>query len=137
MKFIMLVIWVAFGLVVALADQDFLANTDSVGTELSQSYVWSKDRTVYDQSQLVGFRRSFIPASVPVPARGHRFAYPRYQLFDNGEFVGRGPNRFEDRRPEYHTRDSAALPFYWEDATATYLYSAFISCCLGLAQSQI
>jgi hypothetical protein len=31
----------------------------------------------------------------------HVFAYTRYQLFVNGEYVGRGPNRFENRRPEY------------------------------------
>ena len=37
----------------------------------------------------------------------HMFAYTRYQLFINGEYVGRGPNRFESLRPEFDTWDVA------------------------------
>jgi hypothetical protein len=37
----------------------------------------------------------------------HIFAYTRYQLFINGEYVGRGPNRFESLRPEFDNWDVA------------------------------
>jgi len=44
-------------------------------------------------------------ATTPTRAEIHLFAYTRYQLYVNGEYVGRGPNRFENRRPEYDTWD--------------------------------
>ena len=61
-----------------------------------------------NESIHVGFRRTFDLAAVPASAQIHLFAYTRYKLFVNGEYVGRGPNRFENRRPEYDTWDIAA-----------------------------
>ena len=108
MKFVALIGWLAFGLLVASADQDWVAAPDAIGTDLSHSYVWATDRTMTNQSLHVGFRRRFNLASAPASARFHLFAYTRYQLFVNGEYVGRGPNRFENRCPEYDTWDIAS-----------------------------
>lgn len=98
------------GLLAAPADQNSAATAgaDLIGTELRQSFVWAKAGLKTNESLHVGFRRTFELAAVPVSAQIHLFAYTRYQLFVNGEYVGRGPNRFENRRPEYDTWDIAA-----------------------------
>lgn len=100
MKIIALIVWLAFGL--------FAASADSLGTKLDQSFVWAAEGTATNQSVHVGFRRSFELASAPAQAQLNLFAYTRYQLFVNGEYVGRGPNRFENRRPEYDSWDIAS-----------------------------
>ena len=107
MKIISLIGWLAFGSLAASADNKLAtpADPDSIGTKLSQSFVWVKDRTVSNVTLHAGFRRTFELSLAPTQARVSLFAYTRYQLFVNGEYVGRGPNRFENRRPEYDTWD--------------------------------
>ena len=80
---------------------------DDIGVKLDQSFVWAKESSPTNQSLHVGFRRGVELSAAPKSARLHLFAYTRYQLFVNGEYVGRGPNRFENRRPEYDTWDIA------------------------------
>jgi alpha-L-rhamnosidase len=41
----------------------------------------------------------------PSSALLHLFAFTRYRLYVNGVYVGRGPCRFQNQRPEYDTRD--------------------------------
>ncbi len=53
------------------------------------------------------FYREFELAHAPRAAKIHLFAYTRYRLYVNGRYVGRGPNRFQNQRPEYDTRDLA------------------------------
>ena len=79
-----------------------------IGVKLDQSFIWTRESSPTNQSLQVGFRRSVVLPVAPVAARLHLFAYTRYQLFVNGDYVGRGPNRFENRRPEYDTWDIAA-----------------------------
>ncbi|MGC8549408.1 MAG: alpha-L-rhamnosidase N-terminal domain-containing protein [Acidobacteriaceae bacterium] len=51
------------------------------------------------------FIREFDLDSVPAGASMRIFAYTRYRLYVNGVYVGRGPSRFQNQRPEYDTRD--------------------------------
>ena len=46
---------------------------------------------------------------VPDKALLHLFAFTRYRLYVNGQYVCRGPNRYQNQRPEYDTRDILAL----------------------------
>ena len=85
-----------------------VATIDPTGIALNQSFIWTVDQTATNESLHVGFRREIFLPAAPSQARLHLFAYTRYQLFVNGEYVGRGPNRFENRRPEYDTWDLAA-----------------------------
>ena len=76
---------------------------DPTGAALAHSFIWTRPPTATNDSLHAVFRRSFDLAAPPKTARLHLFAYTRYQLFVNGDYVGRGPNRFENRRPEYDT----------------------------------
>jgi len=78
----------------------------AVGSNLVETMIWTPSSG--QQADLaVAFRKTFDLAAKPSQAPLHLFAYTRYQLFVNGEYVGRGPNRFENRRPEYDTWDLA------------------------------
>lgn len=55
------------------------------------------------------FRKEITLSDTPVRAWLHLFAYTRYRLYVNGQYVGRGPSRFQNQRPEYDTRDIAAF----------------------------
>ncbi|MBC7783701.1 MAG: alpha-L-rhamnosidase N-terminal domain-containing protein [Burkholderiales bacterium] len=74
---------------------------------LNESMIWT-DTAPADKGYLhAGFRKQFELSAAPAHAELHIFAYTRYQLFINGEYVARGPNRFENERPEYDTFDVA------------------------------
>lgn len=55
--------------------------------------------------EFVAFRKQFALPSVPHHAALHLFADVRYLLWINGQYVGRGPARFEPTGPEYDTMD--------------------------------
>ncbi len=80
---------------------------DDLGVQLQRSFVWVQPPET-NASLHAGFRRTFNLTALPVSARLHLFAYTRYRLYVNGEYVGRGPNRFESIHPEYDTWDIAA-----------------------------
>jgi hypothetical protein len=79
--------------------------TDAMGAQLQRSFIWTQETPTTKGFLNAVFRRSFELPARPSQARFHLFAYTRYQLYVNGEYVGRGPNRFENRRPEYDTWD--------------------------------
>ena len=110
MKFITTSGLLLLGWLAAFADQNLAATAgaDAIGAQLRESFVWAEAGMKTNESLHVGFRRSFALASVPASAQIHLFAYTRYQLFVNGEYVGRGPNRFENRRPEFDTWEIAS-----------------------------
>jgi len=80
---------------------------DDLGAELEPSFVWVQE-PVTNKELHAGFRRVFSVNAAPISARLHLFAYTRYRLYVNGEYVGRGPNRFESIQPEYDSWDIAA-----------------------------
>ena len=80
---------------------------DELGAKLQCTFIWLQ-APVTGESLHAGFRREFFLRDVPATAQLHLFAYTRYQLYINGEYVGRGPNRFESIHPEYDSWDIAA-----------------------------
>jgi hypothetical protein len=53
------------------------------------------------------FLRAFDLDSVPASASIRLFSYTRYRLYVNGTYMGRGPSRYQNQRPEYDTREIA------------------------------
>ena len=79
------------------------ASDTELGRELRDSTIWAADPAAAEGWVVAGFRRDIELSEVPTSASVSLFAYTRYMLFVNGEYVGRGPNRFEPRRPEFDT----------------------------------
>lgn len=57
----------------------------------------------------VVFAKEFTLEQAPAKATIQLFAYTRYRLYINGVYYGRGPSRYQNQRPEYDTRDIAAV----------------------------
>jgi alpha-L-rhamnosidase len=51
------------------------------------------------------FLKQIVLKEIPAIAVIRLFAYTRYRLYVNGVYQDRGPNRFQNQRPEYDTRD--------------------------------
>jgi len=51
------------------------------------------------------FAKEFTLGEVPSSAILHLFAFTRYRLYVNGDYIGRGPSRYQNQRPEYDSRD--------------------------------
>jgi alpha-L-rhamnosidase len=79
--------------------------SESVGEQLRSSMIWNDKQTAPEGWLHCGFRRDFELAEIPAEATLRLFAYTRYQLYVNGQYVGRGPNRYENKRPEYDDWD--------------------------------
>lgn len=52
---------------------------------------------------LLKLRKTITLAGKPASATMHIFADARYMLWINANYVARGPNRFDPKRPEYDT----------------------------------
>jgi alpha-L-rhamnosidase len=83
---------------------------DFVAEKLKSSMIWDDVTLLPDTVPLrqsfpvsVGFRKQFILSETPPLAELHIFADARYLLWINGEYVARGPNRFDPKRVEYDT----------------------------------
>jgi hypothetical protein len=73
--------------------------------DLNDNMIWT-DAAPAKQGYLhAGFRRGFQLEAAPTEAKLRIFAYTRYELFVNGEYVGRGPSRHELARPEFDEWD--------------------------------
>lgn len=66
--------------------------------------VWVASVPTGRQAYVV-FRKTFALAETPVAATLRIFADSRYILWINGHYVGRGPCRFDPKRPEYDVLD--------------------------------
>ena len=83
---------------------------DFVAEKLKSSMIWDPATCLPDTVSLrqslpvsVGFRKQFILSETSSFAELHIFADARYLLWINGEYVARGPNRFDPKRVEYDT----------------------------------
>ncbi|MHC4433636.1 MAG: glycosyl hydrolase family 95 catalytic domain-containing protein, partial [Planctomycetota bacterium] len=84
--------------------------TSSTGTSLRDSMVWmALSADELNQESCIAFRRQFYLPQKPAEAQLHIFADSRYVLWVNGEYVLRGPCRFNPKRPEYDTVDVTQL----------------------------
>jgi hypothetical protein len=75
---------------------------DPVAEALQQSFIW-RGATETSAAYTV-FRKTFAVTNVS-GARLHLFADARYVLWINGQYVARGPCRFDPDGPEYDTHD--------------------------------
>lgn len=87
-----------------------------VAEKLKSSMIWDvttilPDTVSFHQSfpVSVGFRKQFILYDTPASALLHIFADSRYLIWINGEYVARGPNRFDPKRVEYDTHSITKL----------------------------
>jgi hypothetical protein len=81
--------------------------SDMIGHELQGAMIWTG--AVSNKTGVaVAFRRTFDLSAVPKTAGLHIFADARYILWVNGEYVERGPNRFQPNGPEYDTVNVAS-----------------------------
>jgi hypothetical protein len=55
------------------------------------------------------FRKEFVLEGAAGAAMLHLFCFTRYRLYLNGRYVGRGPCRYQNQRPEYDSRDVRAF----------------------------
>jgi hypothetical protein len=67
---------------------------------LQEAFIWL-DETATEPGGYVAFRRVVTLPLAPVRAELHVFADTRYVLWVNGEYVDRGPCRFDPAQPEY------------------------------------
>jgi len=74
------------------------------GPALQKSFVWIASVPPGKQVYAV-FRKTIELADVPAKASLHLFADSRYMLWINGQYVERGPCRFDPIAPEYDTID--------------------------------
>jgi len=80
---------------------------DTRGQQLQGALIWTGAAT-NQTGVAVAFRRTFDLPAEPKTAGLNIFADARYVLWVNGEYVGRGPNRFQPNGPEYDTVNVAA-----------------------------
>ena len=81
--------------------------SDAIGQKLQGVMIWT-GASVNKSGVAVAFRRTFDLPVDPKTAALHIFADARYVLWVNGEYVERGPNRFQPNGPEYDTVNVAA-----------------------------
>jgi len=95
-----LVSWPLVAMFLVLGVFNAICIADDLGARLQRSFIWVQALET-NTSLHAGFRREFLLRAAPATAQLHLFAYTRYRLYVNGEYVGRGPNRFESIHPEY------------------------------------
>ncbi len=77
---------------------------DPVGERLQSAMIWAGSETK-EPGVAVAFRKNFKLADDPKHAAFHIFADARYVLWVNGNYVERGPARFQPNGPEYDSVD--------------------------------
>jgi len=78
---------------------------DPAGKRLGTSMIWNHSDTEQTTGATVAFRKSIRLAKPPGKAVLHLFADARYILWVNGQYVDRGPARFQPNGPEYDSVD--------------------------------
>ena len=83
-----------------------LANESPAALRLQSSLIWTQAEPPPGQTY-AAFRKTFELGEVPLSATLRIFADTRYVLWLNGQYVSRGPCRFDPKRPEYDVLDVA------------------------------
>jgi len=102
------VIWAADSPAVPLISEGKAAEISSNfgGTAVGAAGALPAD---WNTDQHCVFRKEFTLTGAPGLAVLHLFAFTRYRLYINGGYVGRGPCRYQNQRPEYDSRDVRAF----------------------------
>ncbi|MGA2230065.1 MAG: alpha-L-rhamnosidase C-terminal domain-containing protein [Tepidisphaeraceae bacterium] len=82
-------------------------SADATGRTLQNSLIWA-DPQLSASGVAVAFRKNFDVAQMPRLASLSIFADARYVLWINGEYVDRGPSRFQPNGPQYDVVDVAS-----------------------------
>jgi alpha-L-rhamnosidase len=77
---------------------------DTVGQSLQEQMIWASS-DAKPQSSFVAFRKQFKMAAAPDQAELSIFADVRYVVWIIGQYVLRGPARFDPKGPEYDSDD--------------------------------
>jgi len=77
----------------------------SAQSSLNDGMIWTDGPAAENGYLHAAFRKELELPLAPVAAELQIFAYTRYQLFINGQYIARGPSRFENQRPEYDAYD--------------------------------
>jgi alpha-L-rhamnosidase len=93
-----------------------------VGSVLQQSFIWPGWIPAGSQAY-VAFRQNFTLQSRPSQVAVHVFADSRYMLWINGEYVLRGPCRFNPKRPEYDTVDITSYASAGENSVVVLVHT--------------
>jgi len=101
MKFIPLCLFYCFLITVNGHSQP---QSRSLKSTIQSSVIWSSSEPDGKQAY-VAFRKSFNINEIASPALLNLFADSRYMLWINGQYVLRGPCRFNPKRPEYDVVD--------------------------------
>ena len=80
-------------------------NPDAAARSLRQSMIWRSGDSRSQDTAFTAFRKTFTLAATPAKAELHLFADVRYLLWINGQYVLRGPCRFDPKAPEYDSVD--------------------------------
>ena len=80
------------------------ATPDATGASLQKTMIWTPEKNPADAS-FVAFRKRFELGVAPRGATLRLFADVRYLLWINGQYILRGPARFEPTGPEYDSVD--------------------------------
>lgn len=81
--------------------------SDAIGKKLQAAMIWTGSKANGD-GVAADFRKTFQLAKLPQKADLFVFADARYILWVNGQYVERGPVRFQPNGPEYDTIDLAS-----------------------------
>ena len=81
--------------------------SDAIGKKLQSAMIWAEPEANGD-GVAAAFRRTFQLTRLPDKADLFVFADARYILWVNGQYVERGPARFQPNGPEYDTIDLAS-----------------------------
>ena len=73
-------------------------------SSIQSSMIWTSSSLV-EKGGYVVFRKGFVMNEIGTPALLQLFADSRYLLWINGQYVLRGPCRFNPKRPEYDVVD--------------------------------
>jgi hypothetical protein len=79
-------------------------SADAAGKTLQNSLIWA-DPPISRSGVAVAFRKTFDVAQTPRLAVLSIFADARYVLWINGEYIDRGPSRFQPNGPQYDVVD--------------------------------
>ena len=82
-----------------------LISDDPTGRALGSSMIWTDEPAANKNGSAVAFRRSFEVKQRPKLASLAIFADARYVLWVNGQYVDRGPSRFQPNGPQYDVLD--------------------------------
>ncbi len=75
---------------------------DAIGAALQKTFIWSGEPQSQG-TQFVAFRKRISLSAAPAQASLYLFADVRYMLWINGQYLSRGPVRFNPNGPEYDT----------------------------------